>query len=69
MFVETIIFHNISLSFLVEMPTEERRLVAEEGSQSKNTWLQKKEDLAGVGELLCWAQLLLTYFSFVHKSK
>lgn len=26
---------------LVEMPTEERRLVAEDGSKSKNTWLQK----------------------------
>jgi hypothetical protein len=26
---------------LVEMPTEERRLVAEEGTLSKNTWPQK----------------------------
>jgi len=37
---------------MVEMPTEERRLVAEEGSYSKNTWLQKKEGLTMVGELL-----------------
>lgn len=29
---------------LVEMPTEERRLVEEEGSQTKKTWLQKRED-------------------------
>jgi hypothetical protein len=27
----------------VVMPTEARRLVAEEGPQSKNTWQQKKE--------------------------
>jgi len=26
------------------MPTEERRLVEEEGTSSKKTWLQKKED-------------------------
>jgi len=27
------------------MPTEERRLVEEDGSQTKKTWLQKREDL------------------------
>jgi len=36
------------------MPAEERRLVAEDGSYSKNTWLQKDEDgfAGGHGELL-----------------
>jgi len=32
--------------------TEERRLVEEEGSLTKKTWLQKKEDLEREGELL-----------------
>jgi len=41
------------------MPTEERRLVEEEGSSSKKTWLQKKEDVAMLGELLSWAPVLL----------
>ena len=40
------------------MPTEERRLVAEEGTLSKNTWQQKMEDLTLVGELIVWAQPL-----------
>jgi len=44
---------------LVVMPTEERRLVEEEGTSSKKTWLQKKEDLAMLGELLSWAPVLL----------
>ena len=30
---------------LAVMPAEERRLEAEEGSLSKNTWQQKKEDI------------------------
>ena len=38
---EPAVYFNFSL---VEMPTEERRLVEEEGSQTKKTWLQKKED-------------------------
>ena len=42
--------------FLVETPTEERRLVEEEGSISMKTWLQKKQDEEGVGELHAWAQ-------------
>jgi|Dee2metaT_17_FD_contig_121_21564_length_1867_multi_17_in_0_out_0_2 hypothetical protein len=33
------------------MPTEERRLVEEEGSLSKKTWLRKKEDATLLGEL------------------
>jgi len=38
---EPAVYFNFSL---VEMPTEERRLVEEEGSQTKKTWLQKRED-------------------------
>ena len=37
------------------MPAEERRLVAEEGSLSKKTWLRKKEDEVSLGELQLWA--------------
>ena len=40
------------------MLTEERRLVAEEGTLSNNTWQQKKEYLTMIGELLYWAQPL-----------
>merc|ERR1711862_1056238 len=42
--------------FLVEMPTEARRLVEEEGSQTKKTWLQKTRR---AGELLFRALLFL----------
>jgi len=51
-------FHAVA-RILVVMPTEERRLVEEEGTSSKKTWLQKKEDLAMLGELLSWAPVLL----------
>jgi len=39
--------------------TEERRLVEEEGMLPKKTWLQKKEDLRRVGELLYRALLFI----------
>ena len=32
-----------------------RRLVEEEGSSSKKTWLRKKEDEVSLGELQLWA--------------
>jgi len=44
------------LHFLVETPTEARRLVEEEGSQSKKTWSQKTRR---AGELLFRALLPL----------
>jgi len=47
------------LVILVVTSTEERRLVEEEGMLPKKTWLQKKEDLRRVGELLYRALLFI----------
>jgi len=47
--------HYTLITFSWSDETEERRLVEEEGSLPKKTWLQKNEDFEREGELLSWA--------------